>query len=107
MITTYRSKIEFNRLVDDCWGILKGERSPFYTGTGRGGPAPVVFVNPTNFDVGWYWEFWEGVVAPSLIALSSLGGPDRDWGGSGARSLVAAYLRTALEKSSWSGKVLY
>lgn len=109
MVANYRSRVNFPRLVEDCWGILQGVRAPFYRGTGRGRPATIVFVSPTNFDCGWHWNLWETLVGPTLVTLQGItpvypGG----WGSPQARLLVDAYLRKAFASSpTWSTHVDY
>jgi hypothetical protein len=102
MLANYRSLINFPKLVEDCWGILRGERAPFYRGTGRGSPAPVVFVSPTDFAEGYPQDFWESVAGP---VLESLQGSEVRWESRGSRVQVEVALREALGASPWSTRV--
>lgn len=105
MVATYRSNVDFQRLVTDCWDILRGQAYPFFPGTTPSGPSLVVFVGPNNFDTGWWWELWSLVVAPLLTKLAS------EWSKREpppmGRKIVEAYLGEALKASPWAKKVLW
>jgi hypothetical protein len=105
MTSPYRSNVSFTRLVDDCWETLQGKRSVSFPLGSRAAPSNVVFVFP-RFDVGYYWELWDQVIAPTLLALSlqpptCLGG----WNNLSTRTTVEAALLATLNASDWAAKV--
>lgn len=56
-----------------------------------------------DFDLGYYWELWEQIVAPTLTRLSLntptyVGG----WDNPTSRTQVSAALLAALNTSKWS-----
>ena len=104
MTSSYRSRPSFQSLVDDSWGILQEKKIPFFTaGQDRAGPSTTVFIGPGNIRNSWYWELWEGFVAPVLGKLSTQPPPYQGgWGNPQSRPLVEAALRESLAGSDWS-----
>ena len=97
--------VDFGLMVDDCWGILRGQGRPLFPGTGTGAPARVVYVDPGNLMVGWDWDLWQEVIAPLLEDLVSHGDPAGGWGRPESRDLVEARARASLMASPWNGRV--
>ncbi len=106
MASSYQgqSRINFKRLVTDCWGLLKGSSYMVFPGTKKSHPSQVVLVQPTNMTPGWDGPFWEEVVIPTIRDLINLN-PPFGWGSLQAKSLTEAYLRRALLVSSWVDRV--
>jgi len=107
MTSTYRALIPYDQLLKDLWGILQEKREPVYPRGSRAAPSSVVYVFP-NFSpkAGYFWEFWENVAAPTLIALSAnpppyVGG----WNNPISRDLVDSALRASLASSAWANQV--
>ena len=109
MSATYRVEIQYSRLLSDLWGILQGKRYPVFPRGSRAAPSPVVYVFPDfNVQSGYRWNFWEEISAPVLISMNKIVPPYLGgWGNPESKPILDAYLRAALEASSWSVKVDY
>lgn len=108
MTSPYRSTISYRRLVNDCWGILKEEKEAIFPRGSRAAPSPVVYVVPPPAapGFGYYWEFWEKVVAPTLGGLAVSPPPYvGGWANLSAKEVVEAALRSEIETSSWKNRV--
>lgn len=95
------SGTEFDRLVDDCWGVLRGQKRILYPGTDRSAPARRVMIVPGNL-MGWSWDLWDQIAHPSLNDLYYHRTPrNPGWVAPESRDVVVQVLRTNLTGSSW------
>lgn len=101
MTVRVQALIPYQRLVDQCWGILKQTLSIGFPSSSRSHPSSGVRVFPSGVE--YPWDFWEGVVAPTLSNLIGVTPPYQNgWNNPMARTLVDGYLRKNLSGSSWS-----
>lgn len=103
-VATYHSNINFQRLIEDCWGLLKQTSYVVFSGSSRAHPSRLVRIQPTNMVTGWYGEFWDDVMVPALTTLLTIP-PPHGWGDPEGRLTIEAYLKKALLASSWANKV--
>lgn len=107
MTSPYRSNVSYKRLLNDCWGILSEKRKPVFPRGSRAAPSPVVYVFP-NFEenAGYWWSFWEDVVAPVLIELAPMTPQcEGGWANPTSVATIDASLRAKIASSTWANKV--
>lgn len=101
-MTAHVSEITpYRQLVDQCWGLLKGSLSVAFPSSSRSHPSRQVWVVPIG--VSYPWDFWQGVVVPTLDELVEVTPPyEGGWNNPMARTLVDGYLRRTLQGSAWA-----
>jgi hypothetical protein len=96
--------LSFRGLVDNCWGLLRGDLLATFPLGSRAHPSREVNLQPYGYV--WPGDFWEGAVVPSLAELVVVTPPYQfGWRNPLARNLVEAYLRRTLTGSVWSSWV--
>ena len=100
-MTAHISEIlPYQQLVDQCWGLLKGNLSVAFPSSSRSHPSQRVVVVPLGST--YPWDFWQGVVVPTLDELIGVTPSYVDgWNNPMARTVVDGYLRRTLRGSVW------
>ena len=103
-MATYRDLISYRKLLEDSVGILTGAKWPVFPNGDRSKPSNTVCIHPTDFAIGYWHDFWNEVVGPTLGYLNALETPVGGWG----QNVVAidAALKAAIVGSRFERRVI-